>query len=248
MRLLRLASLTLAVSLSVAAGSAGAVTIANGSMDHTGGTNYLYFNGYIAPGWTQDNSGTNTSVYTTSPDIFDPTMTAFSMAWIASPDGGKFAHMVAWIDGENQEGIYQTLTGLSVGTDYEISFWQSITDTSFTPSGILGQWQVRFGATTLYSAPMAAPAATIPYGWELQSLTFTATAATQDLSFLAKSYDESEPVYIGLDGVSLRAVTLPEPSTTVLVGLGLAMLWLSGPPRDLSGARPRRARGSGRGS
>ena len=45
--------------------SARAATIVGGSMEHTGGTNYLYFNGYIAPGWTQDNSQTNTSIYTT---------------------------------------------------------------------------------------------------------------------------------------------------------------------------------------
>lgn len=198
---------------------ARAATIVNGSMDHTGGTNYLYFNGYIAPGWTQDNSHTNTSIYTTSPDIFDPVMTAFSMDWDPSPDGGMFAHMTAWQDDEIQEGIYQTITGLSIGVVYEILFWQSITDTNFTPSGILGQWQVEFGAATQYSATMAAPAAGTPYGWDLQALSFTATATSEDLRFFAKSYDESEPVYIGLDGVMIR--TIPEPSTGLLLVIGL---------------------------
>jgi hypothetical protein len=193
-------------------------------MDHTGGTNYIYFNGYIAPGWTQDDSGTNTSIYTTSPDILDPVMTAFSMAWDPSPDGGMFAHMSGWIDGENQEGIYQTISGLSVGTDYEIIFWQSITDTNFTPSGQPGQFQVRFGATTQYSTPMAAPAPTTPYGWDLEVLTFTATATTQELSFLAKSVDEVEPAYLGLDGVSIRALVVPEPSSAILLAMGLVLL------------------------
>ncbi len=199
--------------------SAGAATIVNGSMDHTGGTNYLYFNGYIAPGWTQDNSQTNTSIYTTSPDIFDPIMTAFSMAWDPSADGGMFAHMLGWIDGENQEGIYQTITGLVIGQTYDISFWQSITDTNFTPSGTLGQFQVQFGGTTQFSATMVQPAATTAYGWDLQVLSFVATATTQDLRFFAKSYDESEPVYLGLDGVSIR--TIPEPSTGLLLAAGL---------------------------
>ncbi len=196
--------------------------VVNGSMDHTGGTNYLYFNGYIAPGWTQDNSQTNTSIYTTSPDIFDPVMTAFNMAWDPSPDGGMFAHMVGWIDGENQEGINQTLTGLTPGQSYEISFWQSITDTNFIPSGLLGQFQVEFGGTTQYSTPMAVPAANTPYGWDLEVLSFVATATSHDLAFFAKSYDESDAVYVGLDGVSIRAV--PEPSTALLLGLGLAAL------------------------
>ncbi len=60
----------LVIALISVTNSVRAATIVNGSMDHTGGTNYLYFNGYIAPGWTQDNSHTNTSIYTTSPDIF----------------------------------------------------------------------------------------------------------------------------------------------------------------------------------
>ena len=65
MRLAHVTPMLAAASILLMAGSAAAVSIVNGSMDHTGGTNYLYFNGYIAPGWTQDNSGTNTSCRST---------------------------------------------------------------------------------------------------------------------------------------------------------------------------------------
>lgn len=212
------------VALAAFAAPAGAVSIVNGSMDHTGGTNYLWFNGYVAPGWTQDNSGTNPLVYTTSPDILDPAITAYDMAWVPSPDGGMFAHGSGWIDGENQEGIYQTVTGLTVGEQYDVTFFQSISDLSITSSGIAGQWQVRFGTTTLYSDVMLAPAASTPYGWDLQVLSFVATATTQDLSFLAHSVDHVEPVYVGLDGVSIREATVPEPAAAALVGVALAGL------------------------
>ena len=238
-------SATLALGLALAAAAlapdARAVSVVNGSMDHTGGTNYLYFNGYIAPGWTQDNSGTNPALYVTSPDIFDPVMTAFSMAWVPSTDGGKFAHMLAWIDGENQEGIYQTISGLTVGAEYQILFEQSITDTNFTATGIPGQFQVRFGATTQYSSLMLAPAPNTPYGWSFQALTFTATAATQDLSFLAHSADPATPVYLGLDGVSIREkVTVPEPAAAALAAFALAGAGAS------RARRPTPARGTAR--
>lgn len=211
------------------AGVTHAATITNGSMDHTGGTNYFWFNGYIAPGWTQDNSQTNTSIYTTSPDIFDPTMTAFDMAWVASPDGGRFAHMLGLLDGENQEGIRQTVTGLVVGQTYEIIFWQSITDANFIPSGFEGQFQVEFGGVTQYSTPMSVPAANTPYGWDLEVMSFVATSTTQDLKFFGKSVLQVEPAYVGLDGVQIRVV--PEPSTALLFGLGLAGMATRARPR-----------------
>ena len=219
---MRIITAIAAILLGIVAEGASAVSVVNGSMNHTGGTNYLYFNGYVAPGWTQDDSGTNPALYTTSPDIFDPIMTAFSMAWVPSSDGGMFAHSLAWLDGENQEGIFQTLGGLTIGAEYQITFEQAITDTNFTATGIPGQWQVRFGSTTQYSDIMLAPTANTAYGWDFQTLTFVATATTQDLSFLARSADPSTPVYLGLDGVSIRSVDVPEPAPAWLLALGLA--------------------------
>ena len=59
------------------------------------------------------------------------------------------------------------------------------------------------------------------YGWDLETLSFVATATTQELSFLARSVDAVEPVYLGLDGVSLRETLVPEPSSGLLLGTGI---------------------------
>ena len=54
--------------------------------------------------------------------------------------------------------------------------------------------------------------------WMSQSVTFTASAASEVLSFLALGTPSGVPPFVLLDGVDVQAV--PEPSTWVLLGAG----------------------------
>lgn len=52
-------------------------------------------------------------------------------------------------------------------------------------------------------------------GWTQEALTFTADASTQVLSFLAVGTPNGLPPFALLSGVSVNAVTVPEPFTII---------------------------------
>lgn len=140
---------------------------------------------------------------------------------LASPDGGNFIFSDA--DFHNSS-ITQTLTGLTPGDTYLLSFYQALVqDTEpgiTTPGPVSALWQVSFGTGVQTSASMSANGATLTTSpWALQSMSFTANTATQVLSFL--SVGTGDPPLIALDGVRLEHV--PEPASVALVLLaGLA--------------------------
>ena len=75
-------------------------------------------------------------------------------------------------------------------------------------------WLVGFGTAAQTSAGMTANGATLTTSpWALQTMAFTATSATQVLSFL--SFGAGDPPLIALDGISLEHV--PEPGSAALV-------------------------------
>ncbi len=146
----------------------------------------------------------------------------WSMA--ASPTGGS-GNFVA-LDGDPTVGgggsISQTMTGLTVGTDYTVTFdWAD------------GQLQSRTGATTdkvdvtlgnqSFTTATVADASQGSTPWLAQSFTYEATSATETLSFLAQGTPDGLPPMVALDGISMVAV--PEPSSVALLGGGLGLLW-----------------------
>jgi hypothetical protein len=134
-----------------------------------------------------------------------------------SPNGGNFVGM----DGDFQQGaLSQTINGLTVGQHYTVSFeWAAAQQSAFF-GATSDQWLVSLGSST-----QSTPVASIPSqgfsGWMPASLTFTATASSEVLSFLASSPSAGQPPFAVLDSVSMNTATVPEPATifSVLIGI-----------------------------
>lgn len=136
-----------------------------------------------------------------------------------SPDGGN---MIAG-DGDPiyQAPLFQTITGLTVGATYDLTFYQAAdTQTSYT-SPTTDQWQVSFGSDTQNSTAMNTTGGQF-YSWNLQSLQFIAASTTEVLNFLSIG-SAGEPPLVLLADVSLTQAVpaVPEPVTLTVLGTGL---------------------------
>jgi hypothetical protein len=189
-------------------------------------------------GWTNNNYNANTLGYNFLylPNTADTT--APLPLWgihngglntiTSSPDGGNFVGM----DGAYEQGaLSQTLSGLTVGTDYYVSFWFA----GAQQHGFNGETTEQFAVALLGNSNVLAPNATCKTagvqctgiltdpshgftGWYSSGFTFTATAATDTLSFLALGTPNGEPPFSLLDGVVLQ---IPEPASLVAaIGVG----------------------------
>jgi hypothetical protein len=138
---------------------------------------------------------------------------------VSSADGsGWFIAADGWFDNAS---ISQTLTGLTVGQQYTVKFSQaSGQQVGFTGNEI-EYWKVGFGGSTQNSTIMDITSAAAVTSWDPQSLTFTADATSQVLSFLASGTRDVPPFAL-LSGVSVEAVPAPEPEDYIgtLIGMG----------------------------
>ena len=162
-----------------------------------GGSNLTYLD---FPG-TADN-GTYLSVYGPFPSV--------------SPDGGNFVEA----DGLTtySSAITQSINGLTVGTRYNVSFYQAAGQQATFKGPTTERWQVSLGSDTQLSSMFSLPQGGVG-PWQQQVLTFTATAVSEVLSFLAVGSPTGAPPISFLDGVSLTAV--PEPASMAMLGASL---------------------------
>jgi hypothetical protein len=133
-------------------------------------------------------------------------------------------------DGAFQVGtISQTLTGLTVGQKYIVSFWEAAGQQQNFSGDTTDRWAVNLGGTfvgagntgsfiggtTNYSTLINLPSQAGITPWIPQSMTFTAGASSQLLSFLAVGTPEGQPPFALLAGVSAAPLTVPEPFTII---------------------------------
>ena len=224
---------TLAVlTLGVAAQASNLVS--NGDFEiTTNGPNFQFDHNTVATGWTSTNNNHNAYNFIFAPGAADTSGATGQFGnlklWgpgtgsnnglpATSPTGGNYVAA----DGAFQNGaISQTINGLTVGNSYTVNFWWAGAQQSGFTGATTEQWQVSLGNQTQSTAVINNANHGFT-GWQSQSFTYTATSASEVLSFFAVGTPNGVPPFVLLDGVSLNANNpVPEPGTITLVLGGL---------------------------
>jgi hypothetical protein len=171
-------------------------------------------------GWTSSNGNDGGYNFVLDSDIITTRASAIALKSYAelTDHGNVFASDAVYYPGI----LSQVITGLTVGSSYVLDFDYALgQQAGFNGANVDNFWQVGFGSTTQDSSLLSIGSGGFS-GWETASMTFTATSASQLLSFLAKGSSPGAPPFMLLDNVSMRSV-VPEPSTVGLMlgGVGL---------------------------
>lgn len=136
----------------------------------------------------------------------------------SSPNGGKIFVGQAYgpYNGglnPNDTILSQTINGLVVGQNYTLSWYDAAVTTADSTGSYV--WQANIGGIIQNSNVMG-PYYTSPGSqWTANSMSFTATATSELLSFTAMGLTAG-PTNLALDGVSITQ-TVPEPTSGMLV-------------------------------
>ena len=158
---------------------------------------------------------------TVSPDTRYPTenQALWTLPGNADPDGGAFVGL----DGDvNARGtLSQIVNGLTVGQKYDLTFSWAAAQVADRTGDTTEFLTVAFGDES-FNTDLVNNVSHGATDWTTVTYQFTATSASQTLSFLSVGTPTGLPPMALLDGVSLTAA-VPEPATWALtiVGFGL---------------------------
>lgn len=187
----------------------------------TSGTGSLGYNFLFTP--TTNNTGTSGH-----PGSYSPQYSNYMSLFDASNGGATgntwngqgpspVSNFVA-LDGAYQVGaLTQLVSGLVAGRQYTLWFnWAGAQQTGYTGATTEG-FTVTLGSQSLSTATANNISQGFT-GWMTSSMTFTATAASETLSFLAFGTPSGQPPFSLLANVDLE---IPEPAAFSVLGAGL---------------------------
>jgi hypothetical protein len=216
---------------------AGAVDlISNGSFEMNGGvgqlgvstsaTNWSSSSGFPynfilngnadVTGFTASTGGTPSQRYLSGPNSTPSSNNGFG----SSPDGGYFFGAQV---GFQVGSLSQTVGGLTAGNDYELNFYWAEANLTGNSAPTTSAWSISFGSET--GSTVGTSVASNGFsGWLNYTQTFTASSASQILSFSPTGSGIGG--FALLDGVSMREVTIPvpEPSTYALGAIATGVM------------------------
>lgn len=178
-------------------------------------------NGNVPTGW---------SVTSETPDTMDQNnnvgvngLGGFGATPSPSPDGGTWVGLgrnIGFI-----ETFGQTITGFSVGTTYNLSWYHANFGYEFGSPPYTGTnaIEVLLGGVSIGSGALLS----LGTAWIDETISFTATSSSQRIDFRLLNDTKS---YNSIDGIRLSEVTngtVPEPATIALLSFGLAGLGYS---------------------
>ncbi len=206
--------LLVATAFAFAGPAVAANLVTNGSFESTTAIDKTYFNGQVT-GWS---GGTNLTFidFPGTADDLSKYLTVYGPFPTTSPDGGNFVEADG--DPSYSGAIYQTVGDLTVGKTYDVKFYQAAGQQYGFTGPTTEQWQVSLGTDSKLSSLFSLPQGAVG-PWQKQTLSFTASAASEVLTFLAVGTPGGAPPISFLDGVSLTA-SVPEPASWALMLAG----------------------------
>ncbi len=199
-----------------------AITDGSWTVDQPGRDHLVWLSPIGTAAYTNLNAAGSPATYAWALRGSDPIPSADGTAkWFVAADG----------DPTYASPIRQTIAGLTAGSQYNVSFYQSAAQQNGLTGPTTERWAVSFandnlatnfgggnniGSNYQLSTQMSFPdTATLVLPWQQQTMTFTATATSQVLSFLAVGTPGGQPPISLLSSVSVEAVPTPEPFTII---------------------------------
>jgi hypothetical protein len=226
--------LSLSAAAALYAGAANASLITNGGFELTGnGSNKQLSSSPLdradrttLTGWTSSNG--NDGGYNFVLDSTIMHTNASAIAFRSENNGYSMpagAGNVFASDAQYYPGVLsQTINGLTVGLTYTLSFDYAVgQQAGFDGINQNNQWQVKLGGDTRMTEAIDLAAGGFS-GWKSATMEFTATSASEVLSFLALGGSRGGPPFMLLDNVALDANQVPEPATWALFLGGAGLL------------------------
>jgi hypothetical protein len=225
-------ALVLMLGVSGLAGSAQAANmVTNGNFENTvtpSGSSQINWDGASVNGWTSAAAGAYPSynfIYVNGDGSANSRFGANSVSmWSVTNDtrpggGGNF---IASNPAFDSGSLSQSITGLTIGATYSVSFdWAAAQQQGFSGATTEG-WQVSLGSQTQTTITIS----NVDHGftgWFTATMEFTATSASEMLTFLATGGPAgTQPPFVLLDNVSMNLLRgVPEPITLSVFGIGL---------------------------